>query len=124
MWVFILFSTARPALPLPCSQFPHFVFPRLIFLFGGGAIFSFPEADGSPIADLGPIGRSAIAQPFHFTNYLFRIPFRISVAPSGRPGVDVMITIFCYFRQFLAKKLAFFTKTNVMIKILHNLPLF
>jgi hypothetical protein len=36
-------------------------------------------------------------------------------------GVDVMITIFCDFRQFLAKKLAFFSKTNVMIKILHNL---
>jgi hypothetical protein len=32
-------------------------------------------------------------------------------------GVDVMITIFCDFRQFSAKKLAFFSKTNVMIKI-------
>jgi hypothetical protein len=31
------------------------------------------------------------------------------------PGVDVMITIFCDFRQFSAKKLAFFSKTNVMI---------
>jgi hypothetical protein len=40
------------------------------------------------------------------------------------PGVDVMITIFCDFRQFSAKKLAFFSKTNVMIKILHNLALF
>jgi hypothetical protein len=39
-------------------------------------------------------------------------------------GVDVMITIFCDFRQFSAKKLAFFSKTNVMIKILHNLALF
>jgi hypothetical protein len=39
-------------------------------------------------------------------------------------GVDVMITIFCDFCQFSAKKLAFFSKTNVMIKILHNLPLF
>jgi hypothetical protein len=35
-----------------------------------------------------------------------------------------MITIFCDFRQFSAKKLAFFPKTNVMIKILHNLALF
>jgi hypothetical protein len=26
--------------------------------------------------------------------------------------------------QFLAKKLAFFSQTNVMIKILHNLALF
>jgi hypothetical protein len=39
-------------------------------------------------------------------------------------GVDVMITIFCGFRQFLAKKLTFFSKSNVMIKILHNLALF
>jgi hypothetical protein len=39
------------------------------------------------------------------------------------PGVDVMITIFCDFRQFLAK-MALFSKTNVMIKILHNLALF
>jgi hypothetical protein len=40
------------------------------------------------------------------------------------PGVDVMITIFSDFCQFSAKKLAFFSKTNVMIKILHNLALF
>jgi hypothetical protein len=38
-------------------------------------------------------------------------------------GVDVMIAIFCDFRQFSAKKLMFFSKTNVMIKILHNLAL-
>jgi hypothetical protein len=31
------------------------------------------------------------------------------------PGVDVMITIFCDFCQFSAKKLAFFSKTNLMI---------
>jgi hypothetical protein len=35
-----------------------------------------------------------------------------------------VITIFYDFRQFSAKKLAFFSKTNVMIKILHNLALF
>jgi hypothetical protein len=46
------------------------------------------------------------------------------VACRTTPGVDVMITIFCDFRQFSAKKLAFFSKTNVMIKILHNLALF
>jgi hypothetical protein len=34
-----------------------------------------------------------------------------------------MITIFCDFWQFSAKKLAFFSKTNVMIKFLHNLAL-
>jgi hypothetical protein len=32
-----------------------------------------------------------------------------------------MLIIFCDFRR---KKLAFFSKTNVMIKILHNLALF
>jgi hypothetical protein len=37
-----------------------------------------------------------------------------------RPGVDVMITIFGDLWQFSAKKLAFFSKTNDMIKILHN----
>jgi hypothetical protein len=31
------------------------------------------------------------------------------------PGVDVMMTIFCDFPQFSAKKLAFFFNTNVMI---------
>jgi hypothetical protein len=36
-------------------------------------------------------------------------------------GVDVMITIFCHFCQFSEKKLAFFSKTNVMITILQNL---
>jgi hypothetical protein len=42
-----------------------------------------------------------------------------------RPGVDVMITIFCDFLTiFGGKKLAFFSKTNVMIKFLHNLALF
>jgi hypothetical protein len=34
-----------------------------------------------------------------------------------------MITIFGDFCQFSAKKMAFFSKTNVMIKILHNLAL-
>jgi hypothetical protein len=43
---------------------------------------------------------------------------------TGWPGVDVMITIFCDFSLFSPKKLAFFSKTNVMIKILHNLALF
>jgi hypothetical protein len=51
------------------------------------------------------------------------IPRKIRQHWSG-PGVDVMITIFSDFRQYSAKKLAFFSKTNVMIKILHNLALF
>jgi hypothetical protein len=40
------------------------------------------------------------------------------------PGVDVMITIFSDFCQFSAKKLAFFSKTNVMIICFQNLALF
>jgi hypothetical protein len=40
------------------------------------------------------------------------------------PGVDVMITMFCDFRQFSAKKLALFSKINVTIKILHTFALF
>jgi hypothetical protein len=44
---------------------------------------------------------------------------------TNSSGVDVMITIFGKFRQFSAKNLAFFfSKTNVMIKFLHNIPLF
>jgi hypothetical protein len=39
-------------------------------------------------------------------------------------GVDVMITIFCDFSQFSAKKLAFFLNTNIMIKFFQNLALF
>jgi hypothetical protein len=38
--------------------------------------------------------------------------------------VDVMITIFCGFRQLSAKKLAFFSKTNVIINFFPNLSLF
>jgi hypothetical protein len=38
-----------------------------------------------------------------------------------QPGADVMITIFSDFCQFSAKKLAFFSKTNVMIKIFAKL---
>jgi hypothetical protein len=39
-------------------------------------------------------------------------------------GVDVSITIFCDFPQFLGKKLAIFFNTNVMIKLFQNLALF
>jgi hypothetical protein len=46
------------------------------------------------------------------------------VVEMSQPGVDVMITIFCDFRQFLAKILAFFSKTYVAINFLHNLALF
>jgi hypothetical protein len=46
------------------------------------------------------------------------------VQRQGWPGVDVMITNFCDFCQFSAKKTAFFSKTEVVIKILHNLALF
>jgi hypothetical protein len=39
-------------------------------------------------------------------------------------GVDVIITIFCDFSQFSAKKLAFFLNTNVMINFFQNLASF
>jgi hypothetical protein len=76
-------------------------------------------------------------------NFLLQIPERNPECASGTlpcqrgsssgiklikaksvPGVDVMITIFRDFRHFLAKKLAFFSKTNVLIKFLQNLALF
>jgi hypothetical protein len=39
---------------------------------------------------------------------------------TGQPGVDVMMTIFSDF----SKKWRFFSKTNVIIKILRSLALF
>jgi hypothetical protein len=42
---------------------------------------------------------------------------------SGRPGVDVMITIFCDFRQFSAKKWRFSQKSILCPKFLINLTL-
>jgi hypothetical protein len=51
-------------------------------------------------------------------------PKYLGLQQKGAPRVDVMITIFCDFCQFSAKKLAFFSKTYVMIKSLHNLALF
>jgi hypothetical protein len=39
-------------------------------------------------------------------------------------GVDVVITMFCHFWLFSAKKLPLFTMTNVTIKFLHYLALF
>jgi hypothetical protein len=47
------------------------------------------------------------------------------ISQDEGPGVvDVMITIFSDFCQISAKKLAFFSKTNVMIKFLPNLAMF
>jgi hypothetical protein len=43
---------------------------------------------------------------------------------TQKAGVDVMITVLCDFCQFSAKKLPFFSKTHVMINLLHNLALF
>jgi hypothetical protein len=48
----------------------------------------------------------------------------LRLAAAAAPGVDVMTTIFCDFRQISVKKLAFFLKTNVMIKFLHYLASF
>jgi hypothetical protein len=62
----------------------------------------------------------AVRKSYEKINGNLKNPF----CPANRPGVDVMITIFCDFCQFSAKKLALVSKTNVMIKILHNLALF
>jgi hypothetical protein len=44
------------------------------------------------------------------------------VSNSGqKPGVVVMTTNFCDFCQFSGKKLAFFSKNNVTMKLLQNL---
>jgi hypothetical protein len=43
------------------------------------------------------------------------LSFICTASVGTQPGVDVMITIFCDFCQFSAKKLAFFSKTYVMI---------
>jgi hypothetical protein len=48
----------------------------------------------------------------------------VTSTQATTPGVDVMITIFCDFCQFSSKNLEFFSKTNVIIKSLHNLALF
>jgi hypothetical protein len=53
-----------------------------------------------------------IVSDMHFGNSLLK-----------SPGVDVRITFSCDFRPFSAQKLALFSKTNVMMKILHNLAL-
>jgi hypothetical protein len=42
---------------------------------------------------------------------------------TGWPGTDFMITIFCDFWQFSTEKMAFFSKTNVMINFFQNLAL-
>jgi hypothetical protein len=39
---------------------------------------------------------------------------------SKRPEVNVMMTIFCDFRQFSTKKMAFFLNTDVMHQFLQN----
>jgi hypothetical protein len=59
--------------------------------------------------NVGPINTFTRFKVFNF----------VVIQASGRktttPGVDVMIIIFGDFCQFSAKKLAFFSKTNVMI---------
>jgi hypothetical protein len=54
----------------------------------------------------------------------FIIFLKKSLFIFSTPAVDVMITICCDFRQFSSKKLAFFSKTNAVIKMLHILALF
>jgi hypothetical protein len=63
----------------------------------------------------------------HFYHFWYIAPRKIwqpifLLNQENRANIfDVMITIFCNCRQFLVKKLAFFSKTNIMIKILQNL---
>jgi hypothetical protein len=60
-------------------------------------------------------GKHEFSQQRHFITTLTKD--QSAAIPTG-PGVDVMITIFCDYWQFSAKKLATFSKTNVMIKFL------
>jgi hypothetical protein len=75
----------------------------------------------------------------HFSNFKPKInlirqiwisPWKCNLKPrtagefESDQGVDVMITVFCDFDNFWRQKLAFFSKTNVMINFLHNLALF
>jgi hypothetical protein len=48
----------------------------------------------------------------HYVEPIPRWLITIPAPRSRQPGVDVMITIFCDFRQFSAKKLAFFLKNQ------------
>jgi hypothetical protein len=60
-----------------------------------------------------------IAVP-HVFYYLGRIANIGEGRKEFSSGVDVMITIFRDFRTFSAKKLAVFSKTNVMIQFLRK----
>jgi hypothetical protein len=66
---------------------------------------------------------NGLSRKFTYIHYI--VPkFFIQKKCYVKTAVDVMITIFGDFWQFSAKKLAFFSKTNVMIKILYILALF
>jgi hypothetical protein len=45
----------------------------------------------------------------------------MAIFSSTHLGVDVMITNFCDFCQFSAKKMPFFSKTNVMLNFFQKL---
>jgi hypothetical protein len=49
------------------------------------------------------------------------VVWKVTLTLTGWQGVDVMITNLCDFCKFSAKKLAFFSKSNVMIKCLQKL---
>jgi hypothetical protein len=53
--------------------------------------------------------------------YVCKMPHRPMPHHYFPSEVDVMIALFCDFCQFLAKKLTFFSKTNVMIKFFQKL---
>jgi hypothetical protein len=57
--------------------------------------------------------RIVVAKEWSFTLKTFVDKF---MRPKNEvlPGVNVTIAVFCDYRQFLAKKMAFFLKTNVI----------
>jgi hypothetical protein len=61
------------------------------------------------------ISRSA-CPPSPICTLIKKLGSKYRLEIHSRAGVDVMIAIFCDFCQFSAKKLAFFSKTNAMIK--------
>jgi hypothetical protein len=63
---------------------------------------------------------SCVWQEFIFVPDVRHINSCCQLTASKRPGVDVMITNFCDFYQFSAKKLPFFSKVSVMIKFLQK----
>jgi hypothetical protein len=61
---------------------------------------------------------------FHQAVTMYKVFANVQQMNSVTTGVGVIITIFCDYRQFSAKKLAFFSKTNVMMIYFQKLAVF